>query len=94
MMHRFAPFVSFHAVVQQAMKEMLPEEVDYCEAFADLIDLPTCTVVNWEQLVSQGLDELDLDDMCRFDLSCGHEAYGYEEPKCCPECGAVVVDEG
>lgn len=93
MMHRFTPYISFHAIVHQAMKEMLPEEIDYCEVFADLIDIPTCTVVNWEQLVTQGLDELELDDMFRYDLSCGHEMYGDEKPHYCSKCGAAVVDE-
>lgn len=63
------------------------------EKLADLIDIPTCTIVDSYQLIVPGLDELELDDMCHFNLSCGHDAYGYEEPKRCPECGAVVLNE-
>lgn len=62
-------------------------------AIADLIDRPTCTIIDSYQLITPGLEELDLDDMCRFKLSCGHDAYGYEEPKCCPECGAAIVND-
>lgn len=63
------------------------------DMLADLIDRPTCTIANSYQLVTNGLDELELDDMCCFKLSCGHDAYGYEEPKNCPECGAVITDD-
>lgn len=63
------------------------------EKLADLIDRPTCTIVRSWQEVTPGLGELDLSDMCGFELSCGHEVQGYEKPKYCSECGAVVVDE-
>lgn len=62
-------------------------------AIADLIDRPTCTIVHSWQEITPGLDELDLSDMCGFELSCGHEVQGYEKPKYCSKCGAVVVDE-
>lgn len=62
-------------------------------AIADLIDRPTCTIVHSWQEITHGLDELDLSDMCGFELSCGHEVQGYEKPKYCSKCGAVVVDE-
>lgn len=69
--------------------------IDACEALviADLIDRPTCTIVNSWQEITPGLGELDLSDMCGFELSCGHEVNGYEKPHYCSECGAVVVDE-
>lgn len=60
---------------------------------ADLIDRPTCTIVHSWQEITPGLDELDLSDMCGFELSCGHEVQGYEKPKYCSKCRAVVVDE-
>lgn len=63
------------------------------ERLADLIDRPTCTIVNSWQEITPGLGELDLSDMCGFELSCGHEVNGYEKPHYCSECGAVVVDE-
>lgn len=62
-------------------------------AIVDAADCQTCTIVDSYQLITTGLDELELDDMCHFNLSCGHDAYGYEEPKRCPECGAVVIGE-
>lgn len=62
-------------------------------AIADLIDRPTCTIVHSWQEITPGLDELDLSDICGFELSCGHEVQGYEKPKYCSKCGAVVVDE-
>lgn len=66
---------------------------DIYERLADLIDRPTCTIVNSWQEITPGLGELDLSDMCGFELSCGHEVNGYEKPHYCSECGAVVVDE-
>lgn len=63
------------------------------ERLADLIDRPTCTIVNSWQEITPSLGELDLSDMCGFELSCGHEVNGYEKPHYCSECGAVVVDE-
>ncbi len=68
-----------------------PEKVYF--AIADLIDRPTCTIIDSYQLITPGLGELDLDDMCGFELSCGHEVNGYEKPHYCSECGAVVIDE-
>ena len=63
------------------------------EKIADLIDRPTCTIVNSWQRVTPGLDELDLDDIFGFELSCGHEILSDEKPNYCLKCGAVVVDE-
>lgn len=63
------------------------------ERLADLIDRPTCTIVHSWQEITPGLGELDLDDMFGFELSCGHEVQGYEKPKYCSECGAVVLNE-
>lgn len=63
------------------------------ERLADLIDRPTCTIVHRWQEITPGLGELDLDDMFGFELSCGHEVQGYEKPKYCSECGAVVIGE-
>lgn len=60
---------------------------------ADLIDRPTCTIVRSWQEITLGLGELDLDDMCGFELSCGHEVNGYEKLHYCSECGAVVIGE-
>lgn len=63
------------------------------DKLANLIDRPTCTIVHSWQEITPGLDELDLSDMCGFELSCGHEVQGYEKPKYCSKCGAVVIGE-
>lgn len=39
-MHKHAPYIPFYVILQQAMNEMLPKGTNYCEALADLIDLP------------------------------------------------------
>lgn len=87
-------------LIHDVLLECLPAEYmhpgDYeelHERLADLIDRPTCTIVNSWQEITPGLGELDLSDMCGFELSCGHEVQGYEKPHYCSECGAVVVDE-
>lgn len=87
-------------LIHDVLLECLPAEYmhpgDYeelHERLADLIDRPTCTIVNSWQEITPGLGELDLSDMCGFELSCGHEVNGYEKPHYCSECGAVVVDE-
>lgn len=80
-------------------EELFGKEYTICdmdvplEKVANLIDRQTCTIVNSWQEITPGLGELDLDDMCGFELSCGHEVQGYEKPKYCSECGAVVVGE-
>ena len=66
---------------------------DCSSCIADLIDRPTCTIVHSWQEITPGLGELELSDMCGFELSCGHEVQGYEKPKYCSECGAVVLNE-
>lgn len=40
------------------------------DKLANLIDRPTCTIVHSWQEITPGLDELDLSDMCGFELSC------------------------
>ena len=87
-------------LIHDVLLECLPAEYmhpgdyeEFHERLADLIDRPTCTIVNSWQEITPGLGELDLSDMCGFELSCGHEVNGYEKPHYCSECGAVVVDE-
>ncbi len=78
------------AVVGSEYCMCLQEDV---AVIADLIDRPTCTIVHSWQEITPGLGELELSDMCGFELSCGHEVQGYEKPKYCSECGAVVLNE-
>ena len=54
----------------------------------------TCEVECFDDGVDEGMDgEWYRYATPTWYLSCGHEAYGGECPKFCPECGAKVVDE-
>ena len=59
------------------------------ELFADLIDSPTCTIV-LECDAYRSFGER-IDGMRLYELSCGHQAVGFEKPRYCPECGMEVV---
>ena len=86
----YSPFAALYAVFCGVRG--FPRYKDILH-LADLIDRPTCTIVHSWQEITPGLGELDLDDMCGFELSCGHEVNGYEKPHYCSKCGAVVVDD-
>ena len=59
------------------------------ELFADLIDSTTCTIVCDCDVYSSGGERID--GMRLYELSCGHQAVGFEKPRYCPECGMEVV---
>ena len=59
------------------------------ELFADLIDSPTCTIVCECDAYSSWGERID--GMRLYELSCGHQAVGFEKPRYCPECGMEVV---
>lgn len=65
--------------------------IDACEALgiADLIDRPTCTIVCECDAYSSWGERID--GMRLYELSCGHQAVGFEKPRYCPECGMEVV---
>lgn len=65
--------------------------IDACEALgvADLIDRPTCTIVCECDACSWGER---IDGMRFYELSCGHQAVGFEKPSYCQKCGAVITD--
>ena len=60
------------------------------ELFADLIDRPTCTIACECDAYSSCGERID--GMRFYELSCGHQAVGYEKPRYCPECGMEVVE--
>ena len=61
------------------------------ELFADLIDSTTCTIVCDCDVYSSGGERID--GMRLYELSCGHQAVGFEKPEYCPKCWAAIVDE-
>lgn len=58
---------------------------------ADLIDRQTCTIACECDAYSSYGERID--GMRLYELSCGHQAVGFEKPRYCPKCGAVIVDE-
>lgn len=61
------------------------------EKLADLIDRPTCNIVCECDAYSSWGERIE--GMRLYELSCGHQAGGFEKPKYCSECGAVIVGE-
>lgn len=64
---------------------------DFYEHLADLIDRPTCTIACECDAYSSFGERIDW--MRLYELSCGHQAVGFEKPRYCPKCGAVIVDD-
>ena len=64
--------------------------IDACEALciADLIDRPTCTIVFECDAYSSWGERIE--GMRLYELSCGHQAVGFEKPSYCPKCGMEV----
>ena len=60
------------------------------ERLADLIDRPTCTIVCEFDAYSSWGERIDV--MRLYELSCGHQAVGFEKPRYCPKCGSVITD--
>lgn len=58
-------------------------------AIADLIDRPTCAIV--ESYMGDNLESVE--EMPHHVLSYGHIAYGEDDPMFCPVCGAAVTDD-
>lgn len=62
---------------------------DFYEHLADLIDRPTCTIVCECDAYSSWGERIE--GMRLYELSCGHQAVGFEKTRYCPECGMEVV---
>lgn len=60
------------------------------EKLADLIDRQTCTIVCECDAYSSWGERIE--GMRLYELSCGHQAVGFEKPEYCPSCGAVITD--
>ena len=56
---------------------------------AELIDRPTCAIV--ESYMGGNLEYVE--ETPYHVLSCGHVAYGEDDPMFCPVCGAAVTDD-
>lgn len=56
---------------------------------ADLIDRPTCAIV--ESYMGDNLESVE--ETPHHVLSCGHIAYGEDDPMFSPVCGAAVTDD-
>ena len=89
MMYRWTPYIPFHAILQQAMREMLPEGTNYCEALSDLIDRPTCRL-ELTDVETHGNAKVRIYECSECGRPC-EEIYGKYER--CPHCGAVVTDD-
>lgn len=61
---------------------------DFYEHLADLIDRPTCRIINSAKIYT-AFGEL-IDTMNVYVLSCGHNAVGFNKPDYCPKCGTRV----
>ncbi|MEE1437106.1 MAG: hypothetical protein U0K38_09440 [Collinsella sp.] len=59
------------------------------DKLADLIDRPTCATV--ESYMGDNLESVE--ETPHHVLSCGHIAYGEDDPMFCPVCGAAVTDD-
>lgn len=59
------------------------------DKLADLIDRPTCAIV--ESYMGDNLESVE--ETPHHVLSCGHIAYGEDDPMFCPVCGAAVTDD-
>ena len=58
------------------------------EKLADLIDRPTCRIINSAKIYT-AFGEL-IDTMNVYVLSCGHQVVGFNKPEYCPKCGTMV----
>lgn len=67
-------------------------EIPVYEAFeklADMFDRPTCAIV--DSYMGDNLESVE--ETSHHVLSCGHIAYGDDDPMFCPVCGAAVTDD-
>lgn len=76
--------------VSFGLKDMDMPVHEALDMLADLIDRPTCTIL-CECDAYSSLGER-IDGMRLYDLSCGHQAVGFEKPRYCPKCGSVITD--
>ena len=79
----------------EELREIVSSDFDgsfdgVANSLADLIDRKTCTIVCECDAYSSFGERID--GMRLYELSCGHQAIGYEKPMYCHKCGAVITD--
>lgn len=74
------PDVSLQGMVASAMNECLPNGMEYGPTLADLIDRPTCRLI----------EDKDGRTACS---ECGCTALYLSDATYCPDCGGVLVDD-
>lgn len=74
------PDVLLQTMVASAMNECLPNGMEYGPTLADLIDRPTCHLIEDE----------DGRTACS---ECGCAALYLSDATYCPDCGGVIVDD-
>ena len=74
------PDVSLQGMVASTMNECLPEGMEYGPTLADLIDRPTCHLI----------EDQDGRTACS---ECGCAALYLSDATYCPDCGGVIVDD-
>ena len=78
----------------EELREIVASDLDgsfdgVANSLADLIDRQTCTIVCQCDAYSSWGERID--GMRLYELSCGHQAVGFDKPRYCPECGMEVV---
>jgi hypothetical protein len=74
------PDVSLQGMVASTMNECLPEGMEYGPTLADLIDRPTCHLI----------EDQDGRTACS---ECGCTALYLSDATYCPDCGGVITDD-
>lgn len=77
----------------EELREIVASDLDgsfggVANSLADLIDRPICTIVCECDAYSSWGERID--GMRLYELSCGHQAVGFEKPRYCPKCGMEV----
>lgn len=80
-------WMRLHEAVTGSEDFPCPQET--MSAIADLIDRPTCAIV--ESYMGDNLESVE--ETPHHVLSCGHIAYGEDDPMFCQVCGAAVTDD-
>lgn len=77
----------------EELREIVASDLDgsfdgVANSLADLIDRPTCTITCECDAYSSCGERIE--GMRLYELSCWHQAVGFEKPEYCPKCGASI----